>query len=372
MQVVRRLVGVDADVRGLDAVDRPVEALLVDVADGLGERGLERRVEVVPEGPAATDDVLPHPALRLVQSRRDAVAKGRALERRRDAVLVEAVAALVHGGEDRGDVVFVVPRGQADVLGAGAGAERVHGQVEPRVRWVVAEPLDDLQRVRVLRFDRPWAVHEGVVAVHRADLGDQRHELGLQLVEDLAYLGGLHPRLVVVEEDVVRLVVAVEAIDVAALQLHGALEVGEEEGVVVVFSCLCPHVVGVGRGAGHLGGEVGRHAARLLPIASGRADQARVVGVVVELLLVAGEIVEQLADLVGDELLVRDPVERRHLVASHRAAAGGHHHGLVPEEDFLRAAQVMDLGQTCFQLGEGLFHRLSSDSRDCGRTLAEA
>ena len=275
-------------------------------------------------------------------------------------MLVEAVAALVHGGEDRGDVVFLVARGQADVLGARAGCERVHRQVEPRERRVVAEPLDDLQRVRVLRVDRPRALHEGVVAVHRADLGDQRHQLGLQVVEDLAHLGGLHPRLVVVEEDVVRLVVAFEALDIAALQLDRALEVGEEEGVVVLGSRLRPHVVGVGGGAGHLGRELGGHAMRLLPVASRRADQARVVRVVVELLLVTGEVVEQLADLVRDELLVCDPVERRHLMAANRAAARRHHHRLVPEEDLLRAAQVVDLGQTCLQLGKGLFHRLSS------------
>ena len=172
----------------------------------------------------------------------------------------------------------------------------MHGQVEPRERRVVAEPLDDLQRVGVLRIDRPGAVHEGVVAVHRADLGDQRHELGLQVVEDLAHLGGLHARLVVVEESVVGLVVALEAVDVAALQVDRALEHGAEELVVVLGPRLRPHVVGLDGGAGHLGSQLGGDAARLLPVAARRADQARVVRVVVELLLVVGELVEQRAD----------------------------------------------------------------------------
>ena len=92
------------------------------------------------------------------------------------------------------------------------------------------------ERVRVLRVDRPRAVHERVVAVDRADLGDQRHELGLQLLEDLAHLGRLHARLEVVEEGVVGLVVALEALDVAALQLDRALELGPEELVVVLGS----------------------------------------------------------------------------------------------------------------------------------------
>ena len=177
MEVVRRLVRVDADVRGLHAVDRAVEALLVDVADGLRERLLEGGVEVVPELAAAADDVLPHPALRLVQRRGDAVAERRPLERGRDAVLVEAVPALVHRREDRRDVVVLVAGRQADVLRARAGRERVHGQVEPGERLVEAEAPDDVERVRVLRVDRPRAGQERVVAVDRADLGDQRDEL---------------------------------------------------------------------------------------------------------------------------------------------------------------------------------------------------
>ena len=293
MEVVRRLVRVDADVRRLDPVDRAVEALLVDVADGLRERLLEGRVEVVPELAAAADDVLPHPALRLVQRRGDAVAERRPLERGRDAVLVEAVPALVHRREDRRDVVLLVARRQADVLRAGAGRERVHGQVEPGERLVEAEAPDDLERVRVLRVDRPRAGHEGVVAVDRADLGDQRDELSLQVVEHRPHLGRLHPRLEVVEEDVVGLVVALEALDVAALQLDGALEVGEEEREVVLLARLRPDVVRLRGGAGHLGGQLGGDAAQLVVVAARRADQRRLVGVVVELLLVLGEILEQ-------------------------------------------------------------------------------
>ena len=175
-----------------------------------------------------------------------------------------------------------------------------------------------------------------------------------------AHLGRLHPRLEVVEEHVVRLVVALEALDVAALQLDGALEVGEEECEVVVLACLRPDVVRLGGGAGHLGGELGGDAAHLVVVAARRPDQRRLVGVVVELLLVPGEILEQRADLVGDELLVRDPVERRQLLPADRAAARRHHHGLVPEQHLQGPAQVVDLGQACLQLVKALFHGLSS------------
>ncbi len=264
-------------------------------------------------------------------------------------MLVEPVPALVHRREDRGDVVVLVAGRQADVLRARAGRERVHGQVEARERRVIAEALDDLERVGVLRVDGPRSLHEGVVAVDGAHFGDQRHELRLELVEDGAYLGGLHARLVVVEQHVVGLVVAVEALDVAALELDRALEVGEEERVVGLLARLCPDVVRLGRCAGDLRGQLGGHAARLLPVASRRADQARVVGVVVQLLFVAGEVLEQRADLVRDELLVGDPVERRHLRAANGASARRHHHGLVPEQDLHRPAQVVDLAQAVFR-----------------------
>jgi hypothetical protein len=236
----------------------------------------------------------------------------------------------------------------------------VHGQVEPGERRVVAEALDDLERVGVLCVDGPRPSHERVVAVDRADLRNQRHELGLELVEDGTDLRGLHPRLVVVEQDVVGLVIAFEAVHVAALQLDRALEVGEEEGVVRLLAGLGPDIVRLRRRARDLRSQVGRDTPRLLPVAAGGADQARVVGVVVKLLLVVGEPVEKRADLVGDELLVRDPVERGQLRSADGAAARRHHHGLVPEEDLHGPAQVVDLGQLGLQVGEALLHRLSS------------
>ena len=120
----------------------------------------------------------------------------------------------------------------------------------------------------MLGVDRPRPRHERVVAVDGADLRDQRHELRLQVVEDGAYLGRLHARLEVVEERVVGLVVAFEALDVAPLQLDGALEV-EEEREVVRLARLRPDVVrGIRGGAGHLGGELRGHAASLVVVAA--------------------------------------------------------------------------------------------------------
>ena len=127
--------------------------------------------------------------------------------------------------------------------------ERVHGQVEP--------PTDSSKPKRSMISSESACCasigngpdRNASSPLDRADLGDQRHELLLQLVEDRAHLGRLHPRLEVVEEDVVRLVVAVEAVDVAALQLDVALEVRQEEREVVLLRAPSPRRVRLGGGA---------------------------------------------------------------------------------------------------------------------------
>ena len=72
VEAVARLVGVDADERAANAVDRAMELLERDVAEPVRERLLHARVEPAPERQRAADDVLPEPALRLVERRRDA------------------------------------------------------------------------------------------------------------------------------------------------------------------------------------------------------------------------------------------------------------------------------------------------------------
>ena len=276
MEVVGRLVRVDPDVGRLDAVDRAVEALLVDVADRFGERLLEGRVEVVPERAAAADDVLPHPALRLVQRRGDAVAERRALERRRDAVLVEPVPALVHRREDRRDVVLLVARRQADVLRAGAGRERMHGQVEARERLVEAEPLDDLQRVRraaprsargrtgTRRRPRPSRSRRSAA---RARPSGRRRPGAPRPSSSPARSrrGGRRtarrsPR---------------SSRRSGASARRRARGGGGRARSRSRLARLRPDVVGVRGCAGHLGGQLGRDAARLLPVAARGADQAK-------------------------------------------------------------------------------------------------
>ena len=138
VQPVGHLVGLDPDERALDPVHRAVEGVGVDAG---AEVLPHQRREHAAEGAAAPDHVLPQAALRLVQAERLGPAERRALERVGDSGLVEPVAALVHGAVQRRGEVALVPAGRdADVAGAEAGGERMHGVVDPPALAVEAHP----------------------------------------------------------------------------------------------------------------------------------------------------------------------------------------------------------------------------------------
>ena len=131
VQVVRRLVGLDADQPRPDVVDRPEPRLLVDVAELGRERRLHAWVEPAPERAAAADEVLPETRLRLVQAERRPARERRPLERRVGAALVEAVAALVHHREEPVERILGLTRRDPDVARRERRRERVRRGVDP-------------------------------------------------------------------------------------------------------------------------------------------------------------------------------------------------------------------------------------------------
>ena len=182
-------------------------------------------------------------------------------------------------------------------------------RVEPPGALLEAERVDDPLGEAPLAIGVERSVEE-----RRVDLGGVPHELGqrrTQRREHVAHLGCGHPWLVVVEQGGVGEVGRLEALDVAALELHVRPQVREEGGEVVVLPGLDPGVVPAGRRAGHLDAQLRWHAAGLLPVTTRDADQARVVGVVRQRFLERGEPFEQPADLGIGEAVVDDAPERR-------------------------------------------------------------
>jgi hypothetical protein len=205
-----------------------------------------------------------------------------------------------------------------------------------------------------LLVDWELGLEKRVVDRVRVRLLDQRDELALELREDLLDLRGRHPLFVVVQEDVVRL--PVEAVDVPPLELDVPLEIRKERLEVGALPRLRPHRQRGYRCVRDLPAQLGRHSARLLPVAPGDADEAGVVGIRVEALLVRPQVLEQPPDAVGGEALVADPLQRRDFLGAQRRRAGGHQHLLVPLEEQRGASEVDDLAEPPLQFIELLVH----------------
>jgi len=137
--------------------------------------------------------------------------------------------------------------------------------IEPPRLIGKAEGAHHFQLEDLLRLQRE-VVHRGANATARCDLLDERGLVRLQVVEDLPDFLRLHPTLVVVQHDVVRLVDHVEAVDVPLAQVEVLAQDGQERLEVVVLPRLDPHRVREGRRAGHLRAQIGRHLPQLLPV----------------------------------------------------------------------------------------------------------
>ena len=95
---------------------------------------------------------------------------------------------------------------------------------------------------------------------------------------------------------------------------------------------------------------------RLLPVATCHANQARVVRVVLERLLVRAEPVQERSDLAVDELLVGDATERRHGFCSCRPSERRHVHTLIPGREHEHSPEIRDLCEPLAERAEVGFH----------------
>ena len=349
------LVRVDPDQPGRDAVDPAVPRLEIDGLE-LREEPLQLGQAAAPERERAADEVLPRAALRLAEAERRVAVQRRARQRRLRAQVGQAMAGLVHRGPERAQVGRLVARRHPDVGAGEGGRERVHGRVEPVGALREAEVAQDAVEELLLRRDREVAFEERVIG-GLAGLTDDRRQLRAEHVEDGLHLGRRHPRLVLVEEGVVGRVALLHVLRPAERDVVDALEGRPEDREVVRLARLEPGDVCLAALARPVGRELGGDAPGLLPVAASHPDQARIVGVEVELGLERRELVEQPADLVGGEPLVCDPGERRRDLRACGSALRRHHRPLVPAGDRAGLLEVVDLGQPLLQIGQSCIHR---------------
>ena len=112
-----------------------------------------------------------------------------------------------------------------DANGCTVGSRRQASSVKPKARTTSSSNTFCGSSAK----SWSWAV----VPAPGGDLLHERRLVLLQVVEEPAHLLRLHPALVVVEHDVVRLVVDLEAVDVALPQVEVLAQHGQERGEVV-------------------------------------------------------------------------------------------------------------------------------------------
>src|SRR5438094_9295909 len=131
-----------------------MERLEWHVGELIGELVLQTWIEERPGREAPTDEVLPHPALRFMEGRRDALGQRRSSECGVDLTLVDAVAELVQAREDSVQRVLVEIGRKPDVRGRKRGREWMHGLVEPPRRAIHSPPLEHREPEAPLRVAR--------------------------------------------------------------------------------------------------------------------------------------------------------------------------------------------------------------------------
>jgi hypothetical protein len=201
------LVGIDADRAGHDANLPLVQSLgipgLADAAEDVAQQG---RGEAG-EGPAAA--YLHFEKQRLAFVHRHAARHADRLEAPLGGqpALVERVAGLVQRAHQGfREICLIVARRQPHILG-GAAAERVGALVEPAMRKIEADPLHQGQRGATLQRDRerPWRFRRRRMRRLPGEHGiEQPREESGNRVEQAIDRGGRQPRLVMVEQRLVR------------------------------------------------------------------------------------------------------------------------------------------------------------------------
>ena len=242
--------------------------------------------------------------------------------------------------------------------GARAGRERCTVR-SSRAKDSSKPKHDDLERVGVLGVDRPGAGHEGVVALDRADLGDQQHQLRLQLVED-----GPRPRRSSSRARSRRGARRTARRSRRSSRCSGASARPRARDGRKRRSrsprAARPDVVRLGGCAGHLGDQPGNASSLVVVAARGvrirdasssrnraAARRVRPMGSV------------PISSATNVSCAIRSSVVN--CCPRTGPPLGRHHHGLVPEEQLQgAAAKIVDLGRRCLQLVKAPVDCLSS------------
>ena len=244
------------------------------------------------------------------------------------------MAGLVQRREQRfPDVVRTDAGRDAHVARRELRAERMMSLVEPPALEVIAHPLGHADaEIELRRFAENAAQ---TVVVRRRLLGYRAHhrnQLFPELRKERPDRGGRHAFVGGVDQRIGHMLVGCEKIGILATEVERLFQERQHRREVVRGSRPRPGIEG-GR-AERVGARdmIGRHFDRLLEVASGNADQARVVGVVRQAVGIGRKLVEQSAQRRVDRFFMRQPAQGRTLATPRRSPACRHVGRLVPVE----------------------------------------
>ena len=356
VEVVRDLVGLDADARGSHAEQRFVHRVGVGVGERRGKSGTRARKAPCPEVSRAADEVLPEPRLRLVHAERRRLAGRQPIPVATQSLLVQAVPRLVHDPEQgRGQEAFVPPGGDPAVIGTGGRTERMIRRVEPSALEVETDARRDLLHEAALDLDRIVPTKQRVVGtLPRLDAAShERHDARAQPAEDLGDRRPAGAGLVIVHQRVVgievgklaRRLLALEAEDASQPRLqHRPRGIGPSPG-----PCLLPLDTGAGQLLDQPGGEP-----RLLgEIVTEQANRRLRLGRSVPGQRACGEGGEPLPLHRIDALAVDERGQRRHLIRAIASRGDGHHRAFIPAEQPLDRREQRGPAGVVARGGEG-------------------
>ena len=252
MQVVREFVRFHSNERRLDRIDRTIELFEPDIAQRFGKQALYVIEVIGPERPATAHKVFPHAGLRFVDAQRHGFARRRECVCRRQSLLVERVARLVHGAEHGGrkEVLLVSCRDSHVAAAADGQAEWMDGHVDSSRAEVELERLGHVPR-------KLFLYRTGIIPCQNRGIGllRCRHQFAEKLGRSVAEFGeqffelrSPRARLEFVHQRIVGFGFVADVLGHAPLQFEQLFQVRREVRELGLLASFGPYTLGNGTG----------------------------------------------------------------------------------------------------------------------------
>ena len=297
-----------------------------------------------PEAVAAPHQIFPQARLALVHARRSAASQRRRLQRHVDTLLIQGVARLMQGAEQRfTQIIFLGAGGNAHVAQREFGHERMVRFVLAAPVGVVAIILGNLPTKSQLLIFRVGSVQAAIVCRFlRCNSLYQRHQLFAQIGKNGAHALCFHALIRKINQRIGDMIVAGEAVGNLAGVVEGFFEIRPYLGKIISRASLRPHLVGRGGVFGQCANQLSRNLDRLIVLAASDPNQAGFFAVIGQRFGPRFQLVQQFTNLFVDKFLMGQPPNDGLLATSCCGSTGRHVGALVPVQQGVDRVQIIN------------------------------